>query len=189
MRNKTSKPLPMPLKTALRWAFFILCAVIFAAFATAGSTEHSKAYLLIPISVAVSVFSGEIESAAFGGFCGILTDLSTGQLLGFSAVYLCLVCGLVSALFRQFLRKNFINCMALTALALFLYLYIDYFFYYIIWEFEGYKTVLKSKLLPGVFKTLLWAPLIFYTVRLAVKLSGDRRPLNIEETDEKIDRV
>lgn len=181
--------MPLPLKTAFRWLFFILSATVFASFATAGSGEHSKAYVLIPLSLAVAVFSGEIESAAFGGFCGILTDISTGQVPGFAATYLCLICGLVSALFRQFLRKNFLNYLILTAATLFAYLYIDYFFYYRIWEFEGYDTVLSSRLLPGIFKTFLWTPFAFYAIKLAVKLSGDRRPLNIEETDEKIDRV
>lgn len=189
MRNKPRKPLPLPLKAAFRWLFFILSAIIFAAFATAGSSERSKAYVLIPISLAAAAFSGEIESAAFGGFCGILTDISTGQIPGFAAVYLCLICGLISALFRQFLRKNFLNYLILTAAVLFAYLYIDYFFYYRIWEFEGYKIALKSRLLPGVFKTFLWTPFVFYSIRLAVRLSGDRRPLNIEESDEKIDRV
>lgn len=189
MRNKNLKPLPMPLKAALRWIFYFFAAMLFAAFSTAGSGESSKAYVLIPLSLAVAVFSGEIESAAFGGFCGVLTDISTGQLPGFTAVYLCLISGLVSALFRQFLRKNFINYIMLTAAALFAYLYIDYFFYYRIWEFEGYKTALRSRLLPGAFKTFFWMPVVFFAIRLAVRLSGDRRPLDIEETDENIDRV
>lgn len=189
MRNKKIKPLPLPLKTAIRWALFVLIAILFAAFSTAGSGESSKAYALIPLSMAVAVFSGEIESAAFGGLCGILTDVATGQLIGFAAVYLCLISGLISALFRQFLRKNFINYLALTVAALIIYLYIDYFFYYRIWDYEGYTTVLGARFVPGALKTFVWMPIVFFAAKLIVHLTSDIRPLNIEETDEKIDRV
>lgn len=189
MRNKPRKPLPLPLKTAIKWAVFIITAAIAFAFSTAGGSSHSKALALLPLALSISVFSEEIPSAAMGGFAGLLIDISQGQLIGFTALYLCLCCGLVSALFRQFLRKNFINYAAAVIVCVFAYLYIQYFFYYRIWEYEGYGLVLKSRLLPSALKTLIWAPVWFVYVWLITKLSGKKKTLEIEEADEKIDRV
>ena len=188
MRSKPRKPLPLPLKTVIKWAVFIITAAIAFAFSTAGGSSHSKALALLPLALSISVFSEEIPSAAMGGFAGLLIDISQGQLIGFTALYLCLCCGLVSALFRQFLRKNFINYAAAVIVCVFAYLYIQYFFYYRIWEYEGYGLVLKSRLLPSALKTLIWAPVWFVYVWLITKLSGKKKTLEIEEADEKIDR-
>ena len=110
-----------------------------------------------------------------GGFAGLLIDVSQGQLIGFTALYLCLCCGLVSALFRQFLRKNFINYAAAVIACTFAYLYIHYFFYYRIWEYEGYGLALSERLLPSALKTLLWAPVWFVYVWLITKLAGKKK--------------
>lgn len=189
MRSKPIKPLPLPLKTAIKWAVFIITAAIVFAFSTAGASSHSRALALLPLAISISVFSEEIPSAVMGGFSGLLIDVSQGQLIGFTALYLCLCCGLISALFRQFLRKNFINYAIAVIICVFIYLYIHYFFYYRIWEYEGYGLVLKSRLLPSALKTLIWSPVWFVYVWLLTKLSGKKKTLEIEEADEKIDRV
>lgn len=189
MRSKPIKPLPLPLKTAIKWAVFIITAAIVFAFSTAGASSHSRALALLPLAISISVFSEEIPSAVMGGFSGLLIDVSQGQLIGFTALYLCLCCGLISALFRQFLRKNFINYAVAVIICVFVYLYINYFFYYRIWEYEGYGLVLKSRLLPSALKTLIWSPVWFVYVWLLTKLSGKKKTLEIEEADEKIDRV
>lgn len=189
MRSKPIKPLPLPLKTAIKWAVFIITAAIVFAFSTAGASSHSRALALLPLAISISVFSEEIPSAVMGGFSGLLIDVSQGQLIGFTALYLCLCCGLISALFRQFLRKNFINYAVAVIICVFVYLYINYFFYYRIWEYEGYGLVLKSRLLPSALKTLIWSPVWFVYVWLLTKLSGKKKTLEIEEEDEKIDRV
>ncbi len=189
MRSKPKKPLPLPLKTAIKWAAFIITAAAAFAFSTSGSAAHSKAISLLPLAVSIAVFSEEIPAAAMGGLAGLLIDISQGLLPGFTALYLCLCCGLVSALFRQFLRKNILNYLAATAILLFAYLYIHYFFYYRIWDYEGYGGVLTSRLVPSTLKTLLWSPVWFVYVWLLTRLSGRKKELEIEEADEKIDRV
>ncbi len=189
MRSKPKKPLPLPLKTALKWAAFIIAAMLAFAFSTSGASSGSRAMSLMPLAVSIAVFSEEIPSAAMGGFAGLLIDIAQGQLLGFTGLYLCLGCGLVSALFRQFLRKNIINYIAVAAALALCYLYIHYFFYYSIWDYEGYSEVLGARLVPSTLKTVLWSPVWFAYSWLLTRLSGERKKLEIEEPDEKIDRV
>lgn len=189
MRSKSRKPLPLLLKTAVKWAVFIMTAAIAFAFSVSGTASHSRGLALLPLALSISVFSEEIPSAAMGGLAGLLIDISQGQLIGFTALYLCLCCGLVSALFRQFLRKNIINYAAAVVVCVFVYLYIHYFFYYRIWEYEGCGIVLRSRLFPSALKTLIWAPVWFAYAWLITRLSGKKKTLEIEESDDRIDRV
>lgn len=183
------KTLPLPLKTAVKWLVYVFTALLCAALSTSGSSTHSRAIVVLPLCLAISVFEEEIPSAAMGGFCGLLADIAGGQLLGFTAVFLCLFCGLISALFRQFLRKNILNYLFLTVFVLLIYLYIYYFFYYRIWDFEGYETVLRSRLIPGTVKTVFWSPICYGFAKLTEFLSKDRKALEIEENNGKVDRV
>lgn len=187
--KKRLPPLPPRAKIALRWAVYILAALLFYGFSTSGTPEHGKALLLLPYCLALSMFTGEVQSAAMGCFCGLLLDMSQGLLPGFSALCLTLLCGIISALFRQLLRKNIINYLILTVAVSAVYFYLVYFFVYRIWEFEGYGEAAGSVLLPGAIKTVAFSPLIYFGVYLTRKATAGRRTLEIEEHDEKIDRV
>lgn len=189
MKNKKLPRLPQPLKAALKWAFYILFSLILFCFTTSGNAHRSSGLPLLPFCIAVAVFSGELAAAAAGGFCGILIDIAQGQLIGFCGLFLCLFCGLCSALFRQFLRKNLLNYMIALITAAAVYLYLDYFFYYRIWEFEGYQTILTMRLIPSTLKTILISPIMFAAVWLAERISAAKRTLEIEGEDERIDRV
>lgn len=189
MRNKVKRHMPIGLKIALKWIFYVFFSFVLFASSTSGNPDKSKALVLIPFCLAISCYEAEISSAVMGALCGILADISAGQLIGFSGFYLALMCGLSSALFRQFLRKNIINYFIITLISCSLYLYVSYFFFYRIWDFAGHEYVLKVRLAPSFFKTLLWSLIMFPAVWLSQKLAeGVRRPV-IEEQDEKIDRV
>lgn len=189
MRNKTKKKLPQGAKTALKWLFYTASAFILFALSTSGTGEKPTAVAILPFCIAVSCFSGEVESAALGALGGILADISQGRLMGFTGLYLCLACGLASALFRQFLRKNIINYLILDIVICALYLYIDYFFFFRIWDFEGHEAALELRLLPALFKNYLWSPIIYAAVKLCDRLAAPDRTLEIEESDARIDRV
>ncbi len=176
------------LKIALKWIFFSVSAVFMFTASTSGG-RGPKALLLFPMTAAVAVFESEIPSAVYGSLCGLLLDVSLGKLPGFTALWLCLVCAGASALFGQLLRKNFVNYLWVFALAGSVYLYIDYYLYYKIWAYEGYRLALTERLIPSAFKTLLWAVPVYLAVYAAERLSGISRKLDLEERDKNIDRV
>ncbi len=192
MRIKRRLPkvkLSEKLKNVLKWVFFGLFALILFAFSTSGSPYSSKAIALLPFAVAIACFTPEWPSAIAGGVCGMLVDISCDKTLGFTGLYLCLICGLVSAMFRQLLRKNIINYLVAAVLFCAVYLYIDYFFFYRIWDYPGYQSVLSQRLWPSYFKTLLWSPLMYFVVWLATRLSVAKRELALEGENKKIDRI
>lgn len=189
MKNKAKVHLPPRLRIALKWTVYVVFTFIIFAFSTSGNPDKSKALVLIPFCLAVSCFEAEIPSTALGALGGILTDIASGQLIGFCGFYLALICGLSSAMFRQFLRKNIINYFLAVLLTCSIYLYISYFFFYRIWDFEGHELVMKARLLPSYFKTLVWSLVVFPLIWLSQKLADGTRELVIEQQDAKIDRV
>ena len=187
--NSAEKPAVKPgVKTALKWAAFAILSVFMYTSSTSGGSG-AKALLLFPMTAAVAVFESEIPSAVFGSVCGLLLDVSLGKLPGFTALWLCLACAGISALFGQLLRKNIINFLWVFALAGGIYLYIDYYLYYKIWAYEGYRLALTERLLPSALKTLLWSVPVYAAVRITERLSGAVRRLDLEEQDKNIDRV
>lgn len=186
--NPSAKLLRPGVKTALKWLFFTVSAVFMYTSSTSGGGKP-QALLLFPMVCASAVFETEIPSAVFGAAAGLLLDVSLGKLPGFTALWLCLCCAGISALFGRLLRKNIINFLWVFLLVGGIYLYIDYYFYYKIWAYEGYRLVLKARLIPSALKTLGWALPVYAAVYVAERLSGTQRKLDLEEQDKNIDRV
>ncbi|MBQ8623246.1 MAG: rod shape-determining protein MreD [Oscillospiraceae bacterium] len=186
---RAKKPLPEGVKIAIRWVIYVFCAFLCFAFSTQGASGTPKAIVLFPLAIAIAVFEGEVPAAVTGTVAGLLIDISADKLLGFTAFVMCISCGLVSALFRQFLRKNIINYLVTVVLITAVYLYVDYYLFYRIWDYEGIESVLKAVLLPSWLKTVLWSPVVFGGVWLVDKLTGPFRQLVIEEQAEGVDRI
>lgn len=177
------------IRTVLKWVFYVLMLIFFYCVMVSGSGNGAKALMLIPFSTAIACYEGEIPSAVIGAISGILIDMATGQLIGFTGVYLCLFCGIISGMFRQFLRKKIVNYFALTVATCLVYLYVDYYFFYVIWDYEGYREVLKARLIPSHLKTIVFSPLCYLMCLAAEKLSTVKRKLELEEKSEMVDRV
>lgn len=189
MKNNIPKPSVKPaVRITAKWVVFVLIATLMYGFSTAGSGA-SKALLLFPLVMSAAVFEYEIPSAVFGSACGLLLDVSLDKLPGFTALWLCLCCWGISALFAQLLRKNIVNYLIIFTFLGGIYLYIDYYFYYKIWAYEGYKLVLTHRLIPSALKTLGWALPVFGLVYLIERVFGEPRRLDIEEQDKNIDRI
>ena len=187
--KRAKAPLPEGAKTAIRWAVYFMLALICFAFSTQGTSGTAKALVLFPLAFAVATFEGEVPSAITGTVAGLLIDISADKLLGFTAFFMCIGCGLASAFFRQFLRKNIINYLIIVFLFTAGYLYVDYYLFYKIWDREGIESVLKAVLLPSWLKTLLWSPVVFAGVWLIDKITGPFKQLVIEEQAEGVDRI
>lgn len=189
-KRSDRKPLQIKpgVKIAFKWFAFSLMAVIGYVSSTSGSGKPAG-LLLFPLSYAVSVYESEIPSAVFGTCAGLLLDVSLGKLPGFTALWLCLSCAGLSALFAQLLRKNIVNYLLSFLVCGAVYFYIDYYFYYKIWNYEGYELIFRHFLLPSALKTLAWALPVYAAVYLFERLSGVFKKLELEEQDANIERI
>ena len=177
------------LKTAIKWAAFVVIMIFAYSSSTAGSGGKPAALVLFPLAAAVAVYESEIPAAVFGSCAGLLLDVSLGKLPGFTALWLCLCCAGTSALFSMLLRKNIVNYLWTFAVTGAMYLGIDYYFYYKIWEYEGHELILKRIMIPSALKTLAWAIPIYILIYILERLSGEFKKLTLEEQDKNIDRV
>ena len=175
-------------KAAIKWLVFAVLAILIYSFSTAGSAKP-RALLLFPLVAAAAVFESEIPASIFGSLCGLLLDVSLGKLPGFTALWLCICCAGISALFGQLLRKNIVNFLWVFAVAGGIYLYIDYYLYYKIWAFEGYQLALTKRLLPSAVKTYLWSLPVYGVIYLIERLCGHSRKPKLEEQDKNIERI
>lgn len=176
------------IKTAIKWVVFVLMMIFSFSSSTSGN-GGSEGLVLFPLALAVAVYESEIPAAVFGSFSGLLLDFSLGKLPGFTALWLCLISAGMSALFSQLLRKNIVNYLLTFTVSGLLYLWIDYYFYYKIWGFEGHELILKKLLIPSAVKTLLWAVPVYILVYIIERLSGVFKKLVLEEQDKNIERV
>lgn len=173
----------------LRWTIYYVMSILAFLVMTTGGADKSKALLLIPLAIAISSFYSEIPSACIGFYCGMLTDLACGKLLGVSSLLMVVICCTVSLLYTHLVRKNLINFIWITLCAVLLYTGFDYFFYYKMWDLEGVSAVLKARLLPSVLKTMVSAPAYYFIISVVTRRLGKPERQVLEEQDENIERI
>lgn len=189
LKKSRGKPLPTGVKIAIKWAVYVLSGIAAFILCTTGNVGSSRALFFFPIAICISIFEQEIPAAVMGAYLGLLTDIATDRLLGFTALYLCVICGIISALFRQLLRKNVVNFAILSFVCEGIYLFLCRYFFYTIWQREGHERIFTSYLLPSGIKTYVFGFAVFGLVYLLVSVTGDRKKLVIEEESDMVDRI
>ncbi len=187
-RTDAPKAVKPGVRTVIKWVIFSLLMVIGFTTSTAGN-GGSTGLFLFPLAIAVSVYESEIPACIYGSCAGLLLDVSLGKLPGFTALWLCLCCAGLSALFSNLLRKNIVNYLITFSLTGAIYLGADYYFYYKIWAYEGYELIFKKLLWPSALKTLAWAIPAYIIIYIVERLSGVFRKLTLEQQDENIERI
>lgn len=179
----------MLVKLIIKWVIYVLSGLVAFCMCTTGSAGSSRALLMLPLAISIAIFEAEIPSCVMGVYLGLLLDIATDRLLGFSALYLCILCGTISALFRQLLRKNIYNFALASLVCEGIYLFLCRYFFYTIWQKEGNEDVFRTLMLPSAIKTYIFGFAVYGLCLLLIRLTGDRKRLVIEEKSEMIDRI
>jgi len=172
----------------LKWIFLFVIISIAYIIATTGGANSPKPILLIPIVICISLEENELVAGIVGAFCGLLIDMSCGKLLGSNAVFMLITGVLTSLLFLHVMRKNFFNVVFLTIIATIIHGLLDIFFYFAIWNYEGYATVVKERTIPSIIFTIISTPIIYFIIKFIISKFTEPEILVIEEngyTDEK----
>ena len=128
------------------------------------SIYYARPTPLVLFVVCVAMFEGPRLGAAIGVFSGLLWDLYSERLFGFTALQLLFFGVIVALLIQWLLRTNFISCMLLCILAVFLQMTIEWFFRYVLFMNEESLTILWRVYLPNALYTVALAPLIYWIV-------------------------
>lgn len=180
MRLKTSRERRiLHVKTFFRWLIYYF--LIIASFILMTSGTWLKPVLLVPIALCIAMENDLMGSAFTGAFCGFLTDIACGRLFGYNAVLLTVFCVGFSLIFELYLRQRFITYIVMTAAVSFLQCWLDYKFYYEIWDYEDVGRIFTGVTLHVWVYTVIAAVVIYLITRLINHFLMPKVHLTIEE--------
>ena len=166
-------------KTTLRWIIYYL--LIFISFIIMTSGTLYKPILLVPLAVGRAVNNNIYASAVTGAICGFLIDICCGKLFGYNAVILTVFCIAANLVFELYLKDRFINYFIITAAAAFLQCWLDYKFYYQIWDYEHVGRIFRKVSMKVWLYTVISSVFVFLVLKLVNRLLMPREHLTIEE--------
>ncbi len=166
-------------KTTFRWITYYL--LIFLSFIIMTSGTLYKPILLVPLAIGIAINNNIYASAVTGAMCGFLTDLCCAKLFGFNAVILTFFCIVASLLFELYLKDRFINYMIITAVTAYIQCWLDYKFYYQIWEYENVERIFVRVSMRVWIYTVISSVFIYVILKLVNRLLMPREHLTIEE--------
>lgn len=155
-------------KNIIKWVIYsLMLYVLLVLQTTPGLFEIKgvKPMLILPLAVFVAVFEGEKGGLFFAIATGILTDLASDKILGFTSIILSVCCIAIALLTIFLVRATLINCCVLCTVTLSIYCLLDYLFYYLIWGYSGTFAILLRHYLPMVVYSAIISPLIFIAVK------------------------
>ncbi|MGN0521283.1 MAG: rod shape-determining protein MreD [Eubacterium sp.] len=159
--------------------YFFYCLIILIADLlqnTAGlfpEIAGARCFLLLAVSVFLSIGENEKSGAFLGLFAGLLWDLSSGVHMGFNCIFLMIICFLVSALVNHIARDTFITNILSASFTTILYCLLYWLFFIIIRGVEGAEMTLFSFYIPCAVYTIVIS-LILWLILKPVKAKLNR---------------
>ena len=166
-------------KTTVRWILYYLLIFLFFTIMTSGT--YTKPMLLVPAAICVAIGNDVMAAAVTGAVCGFLTDMACGRLFGYNAVLLTVFCVAASLIFELYLRNKFVNYLWITAIASFLQCWLDYKFYYEIWDYENVGRIFTHISLKVWVLTVVASVVVYAMYRLINRFLMPKEHLTIEE--------
>ena len=166
-------------KTTLRWTIYFV--IIMASFIIMTSGTWKKPVLLVPVALCIAVNNDLMASAYTGAFCGFLIDIACGRLLGYNAVILTVFCILITLIYELYLRRKFFNFMLISAAVSFLQCWLDFKFYYEIWDYENTDRIFRSVTLKVWLYTVISSVIMYFLFKIVNNLLMPKEHLTIEE--------
>ena len=135
---------------------------------TAGSVisiGSAKAWLMIPLVIAISMCEKSVVAMLFGVFGGILWDFASASGDGFFAIVLCISCFVCSMLVSFVMRNNLPACLILTFFSLLFCTAAHWFGFILLKGIDGSVGILLKYYLSSALFTMIFSPLFYYLVR------------------------
>lgn len=149
-----------------RYLLYLLAVIIAFAIQTL-DVNAVMPMLIIPIAMTAAINEeDELRAAGIGAVCGLFLDKAMGTLFGYSAVLLVCYCVLTVLIFNCLLRTNIIAVGILTVIFSFIYILLQFLFYYVVWKIEGREIIFRAFLFPCFILTSVSAFVTYPLIRL-----------------------
>ncbi len=113
--------------------------------------------LVLPACICIAVFEGEFAGGLFGFFAGLLCDSTSETVFGFNAFIYLLFCVLAGLATIYLFRRSTMNIMLLCLGAIFLRSFLEFFFGFMLYEYENLEAFFYTVIAPQVVYTAIFA--------------------------------
>lgn len=124
-----------------------------------------KPLLVLPWAVSIAMMEGELVGGLFGLAAGLLCDVSGIMLFGINSTLYMAACVTVGLLVIYYMQPSLANSLLFTGAILLVRELFEFFFYYVMWGYEGSSQVFWGQMIPMFLLTLVVTPLFYWLVR------------------------
>lgn len=152
----------------LKWVVYALLLVLFYTvqttprlFAIAGI----KPVWIVPLCLSVCMFEDVLPASLYATVGGLLWDISSDKLFGFTGVIL-LCCGAAVALLCvYYLRPNLPGILIFCLMTILLRVGLEFLFYYVLLDYAHSGQLFVRQVLPSLGYTLLVTAPVYWLVK------------------------
>ncbi|MDE6087801.1 MAG: rod shape-determining protein MreD [Oscillospiraceae bacterium] len=179
MQNRKHRKRSYAVLQTIQWVLFAGLILLCYLFETSGS--YHKPLVLIPAALCIASHTGEIQAMTVGAVCGLLLDLACGKLPGCNAILLVISCVIVSLLYRYLLKQKLLNMLFLLTICVVLQGFLDYVFYYAIWNYPDVELILKNVIIPCGIMTIVSGIVFYFVVKKIAESCQSHRIQKLEK--------
>lgn len=144
-------------------------AILQNAFSVSFQIGGARAFIAVPVVVAVGMFEDEGVSAFIGLFTGMLVDMVSGGQMGYNAIVLALVGLGCSLLVSHVMRSTIVTNLIFCGTAIVLYVFFYWLFFIVFKGVPEARHTLFTVFLPSAVYTFVFSPFIYSAIRLVRK--------------------
>ena len=175
------------LRGILRWLLYAAVLLLFYVWEVNPLIRGFCPLLIIPLATAVAVYEGELAAGIFGACCGLMLDMASGTLLGFSSLWLLVCCPVISLLVQFFVKSNWMSHFVLNLGVSLIMCFMDFLFIHWVWEGLESEIAFRNELLPAYLGAVAGAIPVYLVVSFInkkLRFKTERKPEESSLTQE-----
>ena len=159
----------MMLRGFLRWFLYAAVLLFFYGWQTNPLIRGFCPLLIIPLATAVAMREGELAAGIFGAVCGLMIDMASSAILGFSSLWLLVCCPVISLLSYYYVKVNFISHFVLNLAVSVVMGLLDFLFLHSVWEGSESSISFVNMVLPAYLGAIVGAIPVYFLIALISK--------------------
>ncbi len=167
------------LRGILRWLLYAAVLLLFYVWETNPLIRGFCPLLIIPLATSVAMREGELAAGIFGACCGLMLDLASGTILGFSSLWMLACCPMLSLLAQFLVKSNVLSHLVLNFGVCLLMGFMDFLFLHWVWERGDSRITFVNELLPAYLGAAAGAVPVYLLVRFIhrrLRYKVERKP-------------
>ncbi len=170
------------LRSVLRWLLYAAVLLVFYACECNPLIRGFCPLLIIPLATAVAMHEGDLAAGIFGAVCGLMLDMASGTLLGFSALWLLVCCPVLSLLSSFWVKVNYISHFVLNAAVTIVVGGLDFLFLHWVWEGAESAISFTKSVLPAYLGAIVFSIPVYFLVRYIGNRTRIKEQRRLEES-------